>query len=209
MKFYNYINENISLDYDIRDYMDIDDLKKNCSYYLKWLKKNNIPFPFTRNMDVSLPAGIKNVKKDRKPKGTDERSFKFINNWLEERGLVRRDKAVIATSINRLSFGDRYYIFPVRKFDYTYIKDIDFNGLRNSQFLSTKLAKRIDYFLSYGDTFQSFNKEMENAFKLLITKRKPWIAWKNGYEIWFECDKYYYIDYNYKGSKELIEEIMS
>jgi len=85
----------------------------------------------------------------------------------------------------------------MRNFNYTYIKYSDFNKLDFCELIPEKLRSKIVKFLLFGEKFQKFNKEIENAFKILITKRNPYIAWKTGYEIWFECDRYYYLDYRY------------
>jgi hypothetical protein len=125
-------------------------------------------------------------------------TFKKLNKWLQDNNHVRRDKAVIAANIGdnifQNMFGQVYYIFPIGKFNYTWLKSRDINMKDIS---SGWYEYAVDNFFIYGEkTFDSDYKiNLNKPFKEYFTTNKGIEkAWKEYYEIWFDCKEYYYFD---------------
>ena len=204
MRLQHYINEGIDTDEDmINDLNGI--LKNDCKPYLKLIKGKD---PLYRGMYIentlgnqildttSRDVGIKNVRQDRNPKGTNKTTFKKMNTWLAGNQHNRRDDTVLCTTddVWASGFASLYYIFPIGKISYTWIDSKDFN--RNS--------KETGWRGGAPDMYMD-NDERSNPYNPVLSKlKKPFpkyfhtdtdfnTPYKKGYEIWIKCDSYYYV----------------
>lgn len=178
-RFINYINED---EIDIHEINSL--IQKDCKYYLNIIKNKYV---FNRGMFVEK-FGKRKVRQDRIPQGTAESTFKIFNKWLESNGHTRRDKAVIArneANDNANDFGPLYYIFPIGKFKYTWIKAKDVNIADGKTGWGG--SKSLDLF--FEDSFDETRYIFENYF---TTNKGIEEAWKNQYEIWFDCKEYHF-----------------
>lgn len=188
MKFYNYLNESSD---DINKFIyDI------CKPYLNLIKRinNNV---FTRSMETATSDfGIKNVRKDRTPKGMGPVVFKKFNRWLQDNNHNRRDKSVSVSAESHELFGDRFYFFPIGKFSYSWIESRDVNMEDNKTGWYAE-APRL-YFenpetfdTTYGDALWKPFADYFHTDEGIST------AYKNNFEVWFNCNSYYYVSANY------------
>ncbi len=202
MRFINYLNEKIT-DPDEINYL----IQKDCKYYLN-LTKGNI---FTRGMTVSNFFGKKEVRQDRIPKGMNQDTADNFNEWLKKNGHLMRHNAVIAISPKDPSsismytkFGKNHWIFPIGKFSYTWIeaKDVNITDVRtkwNDMIIDHLFNPEIDF-----EVDVILPKPFEQYFH---TNKGIKIAYRNQYEIWFNCKEYYYvkIDKFWWDGKQLME----
>ncbi|MFW6046459.1 MAG: hypothetical protein ACOCP4_01565 [Candidatus Woesearchaeota archaeon] len=122
---------------------------------------------------------------------------------MAENGHNRRDQSVIGTSKYKdlNIFGEPYFIFPIGDFSYTYVKALDFNDPPSTRNLSNDEVNIYDDFLTGNPAI--ITSEVDAILKkLIVTDKNIKEAERHYYEIWFNCDKYYYI---YVGSKKDIE----
>ena len=175
---------------------------KNCKPYLKLLKgRNPLVRGMTREQAATYGAGKKTVRKDRISRaGLDPKKTERANEWLDSIGAARRDKSVIAISKPKLQlFGPEHWIFPEGKFKYTYVKSDDFNSSNRSGWEPAKfwvwLKIRAGGDKEKLDKFEKalFTEEF-NPKKLFGINKGFDEAYNKGYEIWFECKKYYFIE---------------
>lgn len=181
MKFYNWLNEETNVD-------EINKaIQKDCQPYLRLIKQinNNI---FTRSMeDTRANFGKKKVRKNRKPQGMKSDIFKKFNKWLQKNGHNRRDKSVSVSAESSELFGARQLFFPIGKFSYSWIsaKDVNvsdkvtgwYNVAVDDYFLNPELLDLDKSFAKYFHTDEGIST-----------------AYKNNFEVWFNCDAYYYVE---------------
>ncbi|MFW6030241.1 MAG: hypothetical protein ACOCRO_08310 [Halanaerobiales bacterium] len=182
-KFYNYLNE------DIDPY--IKKIRQDCGYYLSLLDKNNIPTPFYRGVLNKQNFIHKKVRTGRIPKGTDIEAFKEINEYFEDKGHVRRDNSVIGTSHKKWAkfFGSPFMLFPVGKFDYSFVETTDFNSLKTYKKISQEARDFIKGEIPiYDDKIEKILAEIEGT---ITTNKNIKLAYENYLEIWFNCKEYY------------------
>jgi len=160
-------------------------LHSKCKYYLSLIKGNN---PLYRGMDEDS-EGIKKVRQDRKSLGMFQWTADKLNEWLKKHGHVPRDKSVFLTSDyhNAVDFGSPYMIFPIGKFNYTWIeaKDINIDDPRTKWYYDDYLEKFENY-KKYSD------RDRDKLLKFFNTNKGFYIPYNNGYEIWMDCKEYYY-----------------
>lgn len=176
-----YPNENISNDKEAWKAIE-----KDCKYYLKLLAGRK---PLYRSMKY-LGAFMykKDVRQDRKPKGSPRYVFKVINYILKKHGHVPRDKAAIATTDDDTLhlFGKPHFFFPIGKFNYTWLKGRDFN-------LSTYPEWDFWRFEAIVEDEDNYDEAWEYAKDFYTTNKGFDTAYRRGYEIWFDCKEYYAI----------------
>lgn len=200
MRFYSYINE-VSLKED----MHIDDINKmihqDCKHYLNITQGKYI---FKRGMLYVDIFGKKQVRQDRKPRGMKTELFEKLNKWLQKNGHIRRDKAVIAANIKNTTsmFGDVYWMFPIGKFDYTWLMAKDMNMYDDRTGWD---SLSVEKFFERG-----FVNDIPGEFKdYFVTNSSLKMAWTQHYEIWFNCKEYYYFSTSMFGwndkKKELVQ----
>lgn len=204
MKFYNYINERSGISFDLNtDVSQFNEfIHKNCKYYLQLTQGIYI---FKRGLNHHTDsAGKKDVRQNRRPRGMQDYIFEQLNDWLEKNNHVRRDKAVIAANIknNTSMFGDVYWIFPIGKFDYTWLMAGDMN--MSDPNTGWDSIAPIDFFRhGYSDEI------IGNFEDYFVTNSSLKTAWMQKYEIWFNCKQYYYFSVNDFGwnakKKELVK----
>lgn len=200
--FYKWLNEE-SIDEFIKDII------KNCKYYISQLNRNQISVPFVRGISRSKlksPFGKKSVRQDRKPLATKKEVFNEINDYFEEKGHARRDKSVIATSNYEWTkfFGVPTYIFPIGKFNYTFVKTYDFNKLK---YLDRAPQLLQDFMRNQIKDEDKIDQALELLDNWVVTNKKMHVPYEMGYEIWFDCKEYYYIDSEEWNIKALMNRI--
>ena len=183
MRFEHYINEEVVKIFKTEE--EIDSLiKKNCKYY-----KSLGNFHFFRGIKQNSGGqfGENSVRQNRKSRGMTARSAKSVNKWLVKNGHTDRSKSMFAGSDpTRLYLFSQniYEIFPIGKFNYTFIKVADINmfGKYDSEIRALK-----DYDME-GDPFNY----LDNMNDIIITNKNMKEAYDKKYEIWFDCKSYYY-----------------
>jgi len=196
-------------------------IHKDCKPYLSLLGNKK---PLYRGMDEDIDVGVKSVRQDRTPLGMYKIQANQLNKWLKKNGHVPRNKAVFATSNkhNVDLFGNTFYIFPIGKFNYTFIKskDINIEDIRTGwsddildimfpteagqnffnipDFIKHSYKPSDDCYSLSADVIRIGDLKgrmscIENAFsKYFVTNKNFNEAYKEGYEIWFDCKKYYF-----------------
>ena len=164
-------------------------IKRDCKKYLGLLKGKE---PLRRGMTISLENGIlfkRDVRQDRRARLAIPERSDAANKWLEKNKHVRRDKAVMASSRERKIFGYEYYMFPIGKFNYTWIRGKDWNFRSDS-----------------GDGWDGSEMGMSKPHKILemldrqqrlgnIVTNKGWDnMYRNGFEVWMDCKEYYFME---------------
>jgi len=198
MKFKNYLNESYSNISDITSYELNKLINKDCKYYLKLIKDTT---PLYRGMDIPIKIGKKDVRQDRESLGMDQDVADALNVWLKDNNHTVRNKSVIATGDLKHTqmFGAKsYFIFPMGKFNYTWIKtkDINISDDRNwNTFLLTGMFGDDMYDMRIAQRKYGTKEDMEKIFTTFITTNKGFdIAQRNGYGIWMDCKSYYFVD---------------
>ena len=193
MRLKDYLNEQkmqlVTTDYDEK----INIIKRDCKYYLKLLKGKK---PMVRGMKADIidnnDMTKKQVRQDRRPKGMSTRTANAFNKWLEENGHVRRDRSVFLTSgidFIKSMHGEPYYIFPIGKFNYTWVKAKDVNltdGFTGWDAVYVEAYFRDDFNRDLIDGLDDFPK-------FFFTNTGFDTAYNEKYEIWMDCKEYYFI----------------
>ena len=173
----------------------IEDIKKNCKPYLKLLKGRS---PLIRGMNHAVPTdiGSKPVRKDRKSKmGHSKETMKDIDDYMDHIHGARRTESVIAISqfsnTMRVMFGDPYWIFPIGGFTYTFVEAQDFN-YGDSDWSARNFMNYIKDRRWEDPDMDDYGYDGINHPGIIVNKDFD-RAYNKGWEIWFECDRYYYI----------------
>jgi len=175
-------------------------IRKDCQYYLNNVNKKYKRHPLFRGMKSEMiydgELGVVSVRKDRKPRGMNKYAYVFFNQWLESLGHSRRDKSISVNINDKFAgiFGSIYVIFPIGKFDYTWAETFDIN-------YENRIWKpmEIEKMMWNGGAGESgyFDPELTEKYeKLIHTNKDITKAISRGYEIWFNCEKYYIITYD-------------
>lgn len=195
MRLYKFLNEKDLLDLyeQVKEFND--NVQKYCKPYLKLIKDKS---PLVRGM---TPKGdrfidVQNVRKDRKSQGMVASEADALNNWLEENNHNRRDNSVMCKNPKdpdklRLFGSDVCYIFPMGNISYTFIRADDANI--EDKRTGWDYDAITDYLIS--DEKPDYLKlSFEEYF---VTDRSIDDAYYNNYEIWINCDKYFYVNMIY------------
>ena len=189
MRLLHYINESVIQEIDSVD--DFNELMhKNCKPYLKLIQGKD--HPLYRGMSSYHGwMGEKKVRQDRIPKGMGSYQAALLNTWLKSKGHVRRDKAVMASSSSHVRIhGDRYFIFPIGKFDYTWIRANDINiDDPLTGWYQGAVQDAIEYGFDDMKDYKRLPKEFDEYF---YTNKGFNIAYEEGYEIWMNPKSYYF-----------------
>lgn len=224
MRLKHYLNESLFTEEDFENISEIMlKIKNDCQYFLNQSKGA----PLFRGMKYFKGTphfGTSKVRKDRMPSGTPKWLSDDLNKWLIKNGHADRRKSLItSTHFSHCTFfGNTYVIFPKGKFKYSWCETEDFNSFKNmygehtydgnSNWDVASLYGGLAYpDKKFEDTLyvdqpngRIKNKEqaveiLKNHNKMIHTNKnlKDAIKWK--YEVWVDCDEYYYIDfYKYK-----------
>ena len=169
MRLLHFLNEDIN--------QLISFIERDCKYYLSLLKNKT---PFYRGMIVNNDYGKKQVRDDRKPRGMKQEVANNLNDWLKKNGHTTRNNSVISTSniYDAINFGNGnvYFIYPIGRFNYSYVRSTDINNNDNSGYKK--------YYI----------EEYKKLKDFIITNHNINEAYNKKYEIWFDCKEYYYID---------------
>lgn len=164
-------------------------LKRDCKKYFKLLGDD---YPLKRYMfGETLLMGMakKRVRQDRIAMRSSFWNMRFINEWLAKKGHVSRDKAVIATRSYRSGFGEPHYIFPIGKFNYTWVKSKDWNFDDVSGWKGVILWEKM--------STEKLEEWIEENGMYITTNRGFNIAYTQGYEIWLDCKEFYYMQFRF------------
>jgi len=175
-------------------------ISEECKPYLRLIKNKH---PLYRGMDISYSIGIKDVRQNRRPLGMTSEIAKNFNKWLSKNGHVRRDQSVILTSdkYHSESFGENvFHIFPIGKFNYTWIKTKDVNISDTKKWDSTYLTamfadlEQQKYLIwLFNQVYPDFDKE--KVFSSFFHTNKGFnIAYDKGYELWMNPKQYYFVN---------------
>lgn len=187
-----------------------NDIKKKCKPYLGLLKGKEPLFrglhdlAGTRTTTTDIGFGIKKVHKNRKPKGTPEKEFKLLNKWLEGNEHCRRDKSISVTAdeITADFFGHNSWVFPIGKFDYSWVKSPDMNHAnKNTGYFVNKWsltdpekqATISEFLFAYYSGTLDVRTKQANLSHFITTNKGFDEAYRKGYEIWIDCKEYYYV----------------
>ncbi len=179
--------------------LDLDNINtlihKNCKQYLKLIGHRK---PLFRGMDGNPEVGIKDVRKDRQPFGMSNEEADFLNAWLQKNGHARRDKSVMCTSDGEHvdTFGEPYYIFPldpITKYTWFWSQDMNVEGDAGWNW-DTLYAWMKDQMGKASNIQKSTLKKLKMPFEDFFTTNKEFnYAYDHGYEMWIDCDKYYFV----------------
>lgn len=206
MRLKEYITENDNIRDEFIEQLNVNQLsiliKRNCKPYLKLLKKREPLFRAMQFYDGNI--GLWKVRKNRNPKMMTNDLFKILNQYLKKRELPLRSKSMICTSDEhhtRTFGGDTFFVFPKGNFKFAMVKSNDINYSRSMWDLS-ELSKLAFEYLKYKD-----NNDLDRLYTLFDisidgNSQKAFDeAYKNGYEMWFDCDSYYYVRLNSEYNK--------
>ena len=176
-------------------------IHRDCKTYLNLIRGKA---PLFRGLHTaSHDIGIKDVRKDRESKGMGYELAKMFNKFLKDNGHSVRSQSVICTSDYNHSqkFGHPYYIFPldpIKKYTWVEARDIniDFRSTGWSDDTVEAWAAKKDGRANDHDKF-ILKKLMAPFERNFHTNTGFNEAYSKRFEIWFECDKYYYMDTEY------------
>jgi len=183
-------------------------LNLSCKPYIKAIRKLRGPFlRGTRRpgkIVKGLPMYIKSTRSDRTLLGTPDDLFKITNKILKANGHLPRDENVaLATSeVSNDGFGTKYAFFPIGPLNYSWVLSEDFNFATPTSWMSDFYNGNSDDFWFDFDGGQSDSTIgvteaiISNIKKYIHTNVGMNIAYKNEYEIWFKCKKYYLLPLN-------------
>ncbi len=173
--------------YDVDEFNSL--LQKNCKPYLQLIK--SLKHPFIREMTIDNKMGIKQVRQDRQPKGTDRIVFRRFNDWLQKNGHNRRDNSAIASFVAPGIHGWAFYIFPMGKFNYTWIEAKDVNIAVDTTGWKQYATDNYNFDI---DKYEGGSERLKKSFKDYFTTDSGYDkAARNGYEIWFNCKQYLFV----------------
>jgi len=196
MRLKQHINES-------QEELDLDNINthihKNCKQYLKLIGHRR---PLLRGMSrdrLDDPyVGIKDVRKDRMPFGMSKEEANFLNAWLQKNGHARRDQSVMCTadSGHIETFGDPFMIFPldpIKKYTWLHSQDMNIDGDAGWEW-ATLMAWMKNEKGEATDVQKNTLSRLKMPFADFFTTNKEFnYAYNNGYEMWIDCDKYYYV----------------
>lgn len=218
MKFKSFLTESIE-DYFTKESLEIlMKVKEECKPFLE-ISDNR---PLLRGMTLPRSYGKKSIRFDRKPKGSSQMVFDWLNDILHYKGHVTRDNALIGTGSfdKAMIFGSLVYgVFPIGNVKYTWIRAGDVNLWdRKTKWPSLNTVKKIfnklepkNKIMGVTDQWEGLTKEeMVSKIDEYFTTNKGFDkAYKNGYEIWFRCREYYYISIGSPDVVKLIRRFLS
>jgi hypothetical protein len=175
-------------------------IHNDCKQYLKLIRG---VYPMYRGMYGEYNLGTKKVRKDRKPFGMSNNDASLLNKMLQKNGHARRDKSVMCTSnaTHLELFGDPFFIFPKDKLKkYTWFEgkdinmDYDVTGWQEETIeawieVSKPTSQQDPHIAPYYRMLDKLKKPFEEHF---YTNKGFKTAHRNGWEMWIECDEYYY-----------------
>ena len=168
-------------------------IMKNCKHYLGLLRGRD---PLVRGMKIYVGEGglgvlwKRSVRQDRRSRMSGPKRREVINKFLEEFGHVRRDRAVIASSKGRVEFKPWYRIYPIGRFDYSWVRSRDWN-FDEGQWPGVDLA------WMEPDVLLRVLKDQDGIGNIVTNKRFG-VAYDKKYEIWMGCKDYYFTEYDRK-----------
>lgn len=200
-KLYSYINEEKMTEEEIANL-----IKENCKPYLQLLNNRTPAFRRTRNHHGILIE--KQTRKNRKQRGQVPSIITSrLNEWLKKNGYAPRNESVIgnfnADNILATLGKILYFLLPIGQFKYTYVKSFDFNITGTDDFNRIYLnvfnyEKDPDIesnLFIWDENDRKIIKDLQpDDLKRFFFKSNITAAIKNGYEIWFQCKKYYLLN---------------
>ena len=194
MRLYNFLNEKDVIDLNNQLQEFNDNIHKYCKPYLNMIKGKEEPLMRGMTIKGDNFIDVKKVRKNRKAQGMLDNEVEVLNKWLEENGHNKRNVSVMCKNPKDPSklelFGDNVcYIFPIGKMSYTYIRADDINI--DDRRLGWKPEAIKDHLIDGEENLRYLSLGFEEYF---VTDRSIDDAYYNNYEIWINCDKYFYVD---------------
>jgi hypothetical protein len=190
------------------DYLN-EHIHKDCKKYMSLIHGKP---PMGRGLEPYHPIGIKDVRKDRRALGMEQKEADALNKELEKNGHIRRDVSLFCTSKpeNSGTFGRPYLVFPldpIKGYTWLEAEDINMSGPGWSSFAIE----------AWYQTEIMGGNQLKHS-KILEFLKKPFLehfhtntgfdtAYQHGYELWFECNKYYYVSmrmYEWDMAKQMV-----
>lgn len=208
MKLYQYLNEAKAQEIEYEDAeKEYHKVYKQCKKYFGLIKTKK---PLYRTVNQKMFGSDiyfkKKVRQDRKSRSALTRGSefeKFLNNKLEEMGHNNRTKSVSTTPNynHALMFSktgkEVYYFLPIGNFSYSWCPSKDWNfGNPN---WDTRIFTKMRLELEGQTTDMGYDwvlERFEDMLSSVKTDKGFDIAYKEGFEIWFNCKEYYLIDPN-------------
>jgi len=165
-------------------------IEKDCKHYLSLTKNGDMEF--FRGMYGKTDSGKKKVRQDREAKGMDGSGSYNFNKWLVKNGHTDRSKSVMATSMierGRFFSEDVYVIYPIGKFNYTWINKRDVN--MRDRWSNDEQDAFDSITIGFADSLPSKTSN-DIVKKMFKTNKGIRTAYMKGFEIWFDCKEYYY-----------------
>lgn len=207
MRLQKYITENA----DPEEVADI--IKNECKYYLFLLKNKQ---PFLRGLGGSFfDFKRKKTRTNRTPKGTPEKLYPLINDWLEKNGHVRRDNAVMGNSLVGNILGNFahtlrnvHFMFPRGKFNYTWIRAKDFNiEDKKTGWYPESLYPTLDPDRKIAGEWVFSLADTIDFDDWVVSNKNIDTAWLKGYEIWFSASKYYVMSFSWEKTPTVLRKL--
>ena len=189
----------------------IKSIKAQCKPYLNLLKNRE---PLMRGIKRARPYGEQPIRQNRQPqhpRGTKvlhgkhlingkqvdfaEPYWPTLNKWLESKGHAPRNQSISCSSdfSSANAFGDTYWIFPIGKFKFSWVRSDDFN-IEEDNWNPNELHYFLQHWLSewpdkpHWSEISKFDPE-----KAIFTNTKFNEAYERKYEFWIQSKKYYYM----------------
>ena len=185
MRLNNYLTEIAPVTRQLLN-IKLADIHDKCKPYIKLLKSAGIDYPFYRGSSFGKPwFQERDTNQDREPKGMSPILFDELNKILKKYGHTTRNNSVSATSSERHAqmFGKIYFLFPIGKFNYTWIKNKDINFTNIERDL-------LNYIRTEKEDKRTHVLAAENIASNFYTNKSINIPYTYEYEIWFDCKKY-------------------
>ena len=201
MRLKQFITEGKSIDIAF-----IKKLKKECDEYFYASRQFNTNLPLYRGMKKKISTyEVIIPRKNRKPLSTDPVVHRLLDEEFKKQfGWRARSEGVFCTGDYPPGiYGERYYIFPIGKFDFLWspdVKDLTVS-LDHSGIFTT------DYKL---DPSVPMNTVNDVVFQLVSTYQDDdfLAALRSGNEIMLRCKKYYALNVKtVESSPEIYEEL--
>jgi len=198
-KFKNYINEYAEKPFGISIDEMLVKIDKDCKKYNKLIGNKT---PLYRGSRYPGDLGMARVRQDRRTSGGTffgDAGLEWLNQWLKKNGYPERTKSIITTSDKQhtqifgsgsMRGGSTFYIFPIGSdWNYAYCHKSDFNYETT---LQSALRAISDITLS-STGLKIAKDDADFELTKFISNSNFNLAYKNGWEIWFDCKKFYYI----------------
>jgi hypothetical protein len=166
-----------------------------------------------KGTEIGSGIGLMAVRQDRTPRLTPKKAFENTNDWLQSKGGARRDKSAIAISkmsVIHKTFGDPHWIFPVGKFKYSFVMSQDFNitdGFWDPREFFEWMDDYEDRWSHDPEVKEYWDEKDEKFSAFFYHNTHAEKAFREEWEIWFQCPKYYFINIEHPHIPRLVKTL--